>query len=467
MSRSLHYSCGHKNFIGYPQRWFNTINDIINELPVSTQCSKVLEVVNNVILEAEHLPTNIIGHILAIQLFSSYYAELGGFINFCKFPSTLQLLRLEKDDKSHRNEVNIHFLQLIHMSKYFDDCKYLQHIVFIIGALIGNEKLDSTLIEWRFGCSIESTVTVKLDICEKMIKENKFNCVLSIMYELLKSDISAVKQLVLWNISVILNLTMKKTECIELLELCESTFPRESNYNCKNVVLSSDFVTLTGIYQQLALVNATTRRLVHCRRYCKLLQDTLLKAYVPPELEHIMYMTRNDIAYLTNDAMMHQNNMDELQHYEVQDILDKNTIQNDLKNLASCCVLMTHAFKCLDNEDLQQGFEYYVLSYQLFQKNKNSYLTQYPQVEKRIIAQLYSLEGYFFVLKGEKDRAAVSYIKSFCEDERLVSSLFNHCLILIDLKKVAEAKASWKKTTAEFYGPENQYFKLSSYLANF
>ena len=39
-------------------------------------------------------------------------------------------------------------------------------------------------------------------------------------------------------------------------------------------------------------------------------------------------------------------------------------------------------------------------------------------------------------------RAAVSYIKSFCEDERLVSSLFNHCLILIDLKKVAEAKAS-------------------------
>lgn len=468
MSRRLHYKCGHSNFIGYPKRWFSTINDTVNELLVGCNYSKLKDIVSNIILEAEHLPTFIIGHMIAILIYSSYQASLEGFCQFTEFPLKLNKVLIFKEEcKWNDNYAYNHFLNLLRSSDYFVESKYLQYTISIISLLIKDdiekcEKMCSKVMKWRFGCSFEQVIKSNLTLTKSIIHKSKFNCSLSILYQMLNSEILAIKQLALWNISFILHLTEKTNKYIEILELCEQTFSLESNIDLNNVLVSSNYVTLTGIHQQLVIAHSKTQKVSFIKRYCMLLQEHLQKALVPQNCKFISVIAHNDISYLINDDTMHQNIMNELQSFEVEGILNESS--PEARNLALSSVLLTQAFKCLYNGLIQQAYENYYQSNCLLDKNYQGYSDEYSLLEKRLLAQLYSLEGYFRVLEGKKEDAAISYMKSFCHDKVLIPSLFNHCILLIESGKIKEAKRSWQLVSTDFYKKDHQFSSLSLYL---
>ena len=463
----LSYPMAHPGFICYPKRWFLEVNQAIEGVQSgSFSLENLSKVVLEVISVAEHLDSQKMGHFLSILLWSSYCSSISAFVDSVNHV----LVELSELSPCLSNEKSISdlddiFLKIrcIKISRYYSQSHYLQVVVDTLLHLRGTDSPTSllqpletnSLVNWRFGSQIDKMFSVLCQLNE-LFNQRKYGITLKMLDFYCQSChvIPAFTELVLWNMAVTLDKLGKDVQCTEILELCAETF------NGKTIMwtVDEDCPSYKGVLQQLIVRNSFSKK------YCNILKNL----YLDSSYLHQYYITLclNDVAYISEDFETQLESLEKLQSFELASILENENPEMEGRKLAICNILLTQSHTYLDKNDLQNGYEYFVLSYnQANDLNTCHESSWFSVVKSRYLAQLHSLEGYFLVLQGKLELAAIAYGKSYSYDSHLIMSVYSQTLLLLKLGKSLEAKRNWDSANLGYVS--HQHGQLFSELTDF
>ena len=469
-SKALNHPLGHPDFVKYPHRWLLQLNvSTNNTLKSKSAVNDLVKTARTILQEGEHLPSTILGHIVGVLLWSSYHADVELFGQSLQFliseTSLCTSLSIGDDPVSSDNvKTVVSFLKTSPYSKN----SYLGTVLELLASCFDTSKPLNSCDVWKL-CPMQSRkasndLQKTVFSAFELFRQNKLTSALKILAVLVSSNLPCFQQIGLWNISVII------VSChpgnLDALLLCSASFEQISpvDFGCQ---LVRHEVTPITTYQQLAYLSRKLGRPAACRNYCQSLQDIFSRSFISSDLKHAAVIYRNDLAYLSSDADEQQELLNKLQSIEVEDILEEvSSVSFQSRTLALCCVLLTQAFVCLDNNDLQEGYEYFSLSYQRSLELLDEFDSCYASTRNRYLGQLNGLHGYFLLLQGDSINAAIAYGVSYAHDGTLTLSLFNQCLVLIKLGKVSEASNNWKSAGVSCSDAHHSFYKLNLYFSN-
>ena len=441
-SEALNYPIAHPGFVCYPKRWFLEVNQVIKGVESGRFPREELsKVVLEVISVAEHLGSQKMGHFLSILLWSSYCSGRIAFVDCVNhvFVELSELSTCLSDEKS-KSDLDDIFLKIrcIKMSCYYSQSPYLQLVVDALLYLSSTSLIQpleaNSLVNWRFGSQIDKMFSVLCQLNE-LFNQRKYGIILKMLNFYCQSchNIPALNELVLWNMAVTLDKLGKDVQCTEILELCAETFNGETLMR----TVDEDCPSYKGVLQQLIVRNSFSKK--DC--------NSLNSLYADSSYHHEYYITlcQNDVAYISEDFETQLLSLEKLQSFELASILEYESSEMESRKLAICTILLTQSHTYLDKNDLQSGYEYFVLSHnQANDLNSCSKSSWFPVLKSRYLAQLHSLEGYFLVLQGKLEQAAIAYGKSYSYDSHLIMSVYSQTLLLLKLGKALEAKRNWE-----------------------
>ena len=462
----LDYPLGHAKFVCYPRRWFLEIHQSISDVDTHSY-KRLSKIVMEIASVAEHLDDKIIGHLLSVILWSSYCSGTDAFSDSLKFifnkTSLFSAFNFKTLKQSGFADLCLK-VKPIQQSSYYTANNYLQVVIDLLETLVNQKSLNmDRIFSWRFGSQAKELYSV-VKLSNKIFTERKYSLALKYLYESVQScgNIPVFNEFLLWNVAVILDILGEDVQCTEILEICSETFNKETFVHpvCldtqKNMYASSK-----AVLQQLAIRNTG----LNCKKYCSLLNEIYLNtSYLS---EYYVTICRSDLAYISDDSVSQLQLSAKLQSFDIENILENDsTEQRNPRRLATCCVLLSQSHSYLGKQDLHRGYEYFVLSYNQSNDLESDGLPWFLLVKDRYLAQLHSLEGYFLVLQGKLESAAIAYSKSFSYDTHLVMSLYNQCLLLLKLGKVDQAKRNWNDGCLNVgsHSSDHCFTKLSLYF---